>query len=184
MNKLKIFIFINAILVIFILLISSSLQSIKITEVVAAPADWKMSSLSAQAVGLIDQESADIKPVWGYLKIGRLGDLIAVQGFNPRGVLSKPPQFAELDNIPNRMELLNKIIFCESGWDEKAKNPNSTACGLGQIIEDTWKNEMKMLGLPEDSDCLDGDINLIATKSLFAREGVEPWRASEECWGK
>lgn len=171
------FILINAALVLglWVMFIPQS----QITEVVAAPVDWKMSVVFKQ---LNDQEGADIGLAGGYLINGRLG-LIAVQGLNPEIVLSKPPQIAKLDNPSGQMELLNKIIFCESGWDEKAENPSSSACGLGQIIERTWKNEMRILGLPRDSDCLDGEINLKATKSLFAREGVEPWRASEWCWG-
>jgi len=182
MTKIISFILINAILVLGLWVLFFTFSQSQITEVVAAPVDWKISAVSAQVVWPVDQEGAVNEPVWGYLINGRLG-LIAIAGGNPTTVLSKPPQKAELDNIPNRMELLNKIIFCESRWDEKAQNPISSACGLGQIIDRTWKNEMRILGLSENSDCLDGEINLKATKSLFAREGVEPWRGSELCWG-
>lgn len=34
---------------------------------------------------------------------------------------------------------LNKIIDKESEWDNEAQNPSSTAFGLGQFLNSTWK---------------------------------------------
>lgn len=34
----------------------------------------------------------------------------------------------------------NDLIKRESGWDPKAKNPYSSAYGLGQLLNQTWKS--------------------------------------------
>jgi hypothetical protein len=39
--------------------------------------------------------------------------------------------------------LVNRIIHVESGGSARAKNPNSTATGLGQFIKSTWLRMMK-----------------------------------------
>jgi len=36
-------------------------------------------------------------------------------------------------------EDFNKLIMKESGWNPKAQNPRSTAYGLGQFLNSTWK---------------------------------------------
>jgi membrane-bound lytic murein transglycosylase MltF len=36
-------------------------------------------------------------------------------------------------------EAFNQIIQNESGWDNTAQNPNSTAFGYGQFLNDTWE---------------------------------------------
>ena len=39
--------------------------------------------------------------------------------------------------------LVNRIIHVESGGNARAKNPNSTATGLGQFIKSTWLRMMR-----------------------------------------
>lgn len=33
---------------------------------------------------------------------------------------------------------LNDVVMAESGWDNNAQNPNSTAYGIGQFLNTTW----------------------------------------------
>lgn len=69
--------------------------------------------------------------------------------------------------------LLFGLTSAESGGDEDAKNPNSTATGHGQILESTGRSVYeKIMGNPKGSFkysmLLDGDVNLrIASEYLI-----------------
>jgi len=39
----------------------------------------------------------------------------------------------------NEWESFDKLVKRESGWDHEAQNPNSTAYGIGQFLNSTWK---------------------------------------------
>lgn len=80
--------------------------------------------------------------------------------------------------------ILERIAFCESGNNHLAKNPNSSASGTFQFIDSTWKSTMRKMGLPENSDVFDEELNYKAAKFLFAEQGVGPWLASRECWSR
>jgi len=171
-------------------------QGVVSTGVVAAPADWKMSALSAQLVGWNDQEGVVNEPVWGYLITGRLG-LIAVQGSNPEIVLSKPPQIAKSDSIPNRMKLLIKkysnlygvskdemyrVMFCESRGDPFAWNkndPNNGSKGLFQYQDRTFYYYAGKIGI-ENPDIWDIEQQIKLTAWLFSQNKQSLW----SCWKK
>lgn len=38
----------------------------------------------------------------------------------------------------NQWTALNNIVMAESGWDNYAQNPGSTAYGIGQFLDSTW----------------------------------------------
>lgn len=60
---------------------------------------------------------------------------------------------------------LHELIMLESSWNPDARNPKSTAYGLGQLLDQTWKD----LGI-EKSD--DFRVQLIAThKYVMQRYG-------------
>lgn len=62
-------------------------------------------------------------------------------------------------------EALQELIMLESSWNPDAKNPKSTAYGLGQFLDQTWE----LVGI-EKSD--DYRIQLIAThKYVMDRYG-------------
>jgi len=76
--------------------------------------------------------------------------------------------------------LLNCIIKCESGWNYKAKNPNSSAYGLGQFIDSTWTYVQKKWDISLDRYSYDDQ--LYATRRLLEEEGTTHWQPSQTCW--
>lgn len=84
-------------------------------------------------------------------------------------------------------ELAVRIAKCESlGKDgkinPKAKNPGSSASGVFQFIESTWRETINRMGLPADSDVFDASLNIKAGIWLMKRAGGQPWEASSPCW--
>jgi hypothetical protein len=75
-------------------------------------------------------------------------------------------------------ELLNKeqfscftkLIGKESAWNPKAKNPKSTASGIGQMLDSTYKG----LGMKKSNT---GVSQLVATLSYISRRHVNPCNA-------
>lgn len=61
------------------------------------------------------------------------------------------------------MALVDQIIGAESGGDPTARNPNSSASGLGQFIDSTWLSVLRK----HRPDLTDGksDADLLALKS-------------------
>lgn len=72
-----------------------------------------------------------------------------------------------------------RIARCESGFNQYAKNPNSTAKGIFQFIDGTWR-----------SNCLkDGNVynfvdNINCAWKVYQKQGSRPWNASKYCWNK
>lgn len=81
-------------------------------------------------------------------------------------------------------KLARAILGCEGGFNPNADNPNSSADGHWQFIDSTWKYTMRLMGLPENSNKKDEDINLEAGFFLLAKEGTVHWEESRHCWGK
>ena len=71
-----------------------------------------------------------------------------------------------------------KIVFCESSGNEKAKNKNSSARGLLQILYRLHK-------LPEDK-LLTADYNIEQGYKLYkqAKYTFKPWNSSRKCWSR
>jgi len=75
-------------------------------------------------------------------------------------------------------ELLNKEQFLcftklvgkESGWKANAQNPNSSASGLGQLLDSTYSR----LGMKQSDS---GVAQLVATLSYIHRRWVTPCNA-------
>jgi len=88
------------------------------------------------------------------------------------------PKFQVLGTVVN--ETLYKIIKCESGFDPNAKNPNSSAKGLGQIINSTL--ELCEKGLDRELDAYNPKDNLDCCEYLYQLNGTKDWKSSEECW--
>lgn len=42
-------------------------------------------------------------------------------------------------NDPNAWGAMNAIVQSESGWNNNAQNPTSTAYGIGQFLDGTWE---------------------------------------------
>jgi hypothetical protein len=74
----------------------------------------------------------------------------------PEGAIpsrSRAPSFILAENDPTLRSYLDTTIGKESGNNPNAKNPHSTATGLGQFTEGTWRDMMRKhpeLGLTPD----------------------------------
>ena len=68
---------------------------------------------------------------------------------------------------PKQYGCLSKLIGKESAWRETAKNPISTASGIGQLLDSTYSR----LGMEKSES---GVAQLVATLSYIHRRHVTP----------
>jgi len=84
----------------------------------------------------------------------------------------------DIDIIYN-IEFADCLIISESGWNPNAKNPISTAHGLGQFLDSTWNNVNRALGGNLDRnnpyDQIDAYIYLLST------DGYKHWEVYPSC---
>lgn len=71
---------------------------------------------------------------------------------------------------------LTKLVGKESGWKASAQNPNSSASGLGQLLDSTYSR----LGMKQSDS---GVAQLVATLSYIHRRWVTPCNAWQN-WQK
>jgi nucleoid-associated protein YgaU len=71
------------------------------------------------------------------------------------------------------------IIACESGGDPAAANTGSTASGLYQFLDSTWKSLGGSTARAKDASV--AEQTAIANKA-YAQSGLAPWAASQSCW--
>ena len=79
-------------------------------------------------------------------------------------------------------EIVIRIIQCESGGNPNAKNPNSTARGLMQVIKSSEEFCERELGM--ELDMYDPDDNLLCGECLMANGGLAHWEESRYCWNQ
>jgi hypothetical protein len=72
-------------------------------------------------------------------------------------------------------DLLYDIAMCESHFNESAKNAHSTASGIFQFLDSTWKSW-------GTGDVFNAYDNIEAGVKLFNAKGSSPWLASSDCW--
>lgn len=73
------------------------------------------------------------------------------------------------------------VIECESGGNPDAQNPRSTASGLFQFINGTWR----AYGGGEFARTAAGATaqeQTIVAERAYAAQGLRPWAASRSCW--
>lgn len=73
------------------------------------------------------------------------------------------------------------IISCESGGSATAQNSSSTASGLFQFINGTWKAYGGSTARAKDASV--AEQNRVFERA-FADAGTTPWNASKSCWSK
>lgn len=103
--------------------------------------------------------------------------LLTPQPANPVVFTPRPP-LLQVDAKAVAKELLtqpqykclDQLLTKESHWNPKAKNPTSTASGIGQILNSTYKG----LGM-QKTDA--GVTQLVATLSYIHRRWVTPCNA-------
>ena len=76
--------------------------------------------------------------------------------------------------------LIDRIIFCESSGNPKAKNPRSSAYGLCQFINSTWAYVEDKWDMELDRE--DPIDQLYACERLLSEEGTSHWEESQCCW--
>lgn len=74
--------------------------------------------------------------------------------------------------------VLPLIAQCESGNDPLAKNKTSTAKGLLQILDPTWRS-FSCVG-----NVYDADDNFRCGVKIATRSGLNHWDSSKSCWAK
>jgi hypothetical protein len=77
-------------------------------------------------------------------------------------------------------EVREHIAACESSGNPTARNPHSSASGLYQAIHGTWHGYG---GYPSAADA-PVEVQERHAAELYARRGLQPWRASAGCWRK
>lgn len=80
--------------------------------------------------------------------------------------------YAEFKNEP----VMLAIGMAESGFNPKAKNPNSTAKGIYQILDGTWKAHKC------EGDVYDPVDNIKCARKIYEDSGTKPWDASGDFW--
>lgn len=71
-----------------------------------------------------------------------------------------------------------KIAKCESNYNPSAKNKNSTATGIFQIIIGTWDSNKC------EGERWDYQDNIKCAWKIYKLRGTQPWDSSIKCWSK
>src|SRR5690606_3074634 len=74
------------------------------------------------------------------------------------------------------------IIRCESGGNPRAQNPRSSASGLFQFIDSTWRRYGGLEFAPRAKDATVEQQYTVAERAYRAN-GLRDWTASRSCWG-
>jgi hypothetical protein len=80
--------------------------------------------------------------------------------------------------------LLEKIAWCESRNNPKAKNRYSTASGRFQFLKGSWAYYGKKLWGDElvNKDVFDYEDNTELALYVYKRNGTSDWLESKPCW--
>lgn len=74
------------------------------------------------------------------------------------------------------------IAMCESGLNPRAQNPESTASGILQFIDGTWRsNGGGRFSSHAKGATVEQQFQVAA--KVFREQGLRPWDASKHCWG-
>jgi resuscitation-promoting factor RpfA len=73
------------------------------------------------------------------------------------------------------------VIACESGGNAKAQNPSSTASGLFQFLDSSWRAYGGGKYAARAKDATPAQQYEIANHA-YAQSGLTPWAASRSCW--
>lgn len=75
-----------------------------------------------------------------------------------------------------KSSVMKDIAKAESRFDPLAKNPDSSAKGLYQILDGTWK-DYGCLG-----NVLDARDNIACARIIYDKSNTQPWLASKDNW--
>lgn len=75
---------------------------------------------------------------------------------------------------------MDKIVFCESGYNNLAKNPKSTALGVAQYVISTWQETQSFI--KERKARTDYVASLREMAIDIANGEIWRWNQSKGCW--
>lgn len=81
------------------------------------------------------------------------------------------------EEFKNEPEMI-RIARAESGFNEKAKNPTSSAFSVFQILTGTWKD----YGCQGERGVAENEIK--CARLIYNKSGLSPWNASKSVWSK
>lgn len=86
------------------------------------------------------------------------------------------------------LDLGMRIVGCESGFRAQARNARSSAAGLWQSLDSTWRswyaNQSSVVRRFELKDNpTNGRASAILGWRVFVFGGTGPWESSRSCWG-
>lgn len=86
----------------------------------------------------------------------------------------------------NTDHLFEKIAWCESKNDPKAKNAYSTASGRFQFLNSSWEYYGKQYWGDKfyQKNVFDYDDNTALAWYVYMKNGTSDWEESRPCWGK
>lgn len=84
----------------------------------------------------------------------------------------------ELSDYPTLPAVLQRIRWCESRNDYRARNPRSSASGAFQVITSTWDGH----GGYRRAYLAPRSVQDRQALALYAAQGTRPWTASRSCW--
>ena len=76
-------------------------------------------------------------------------------------------------------ELFLRVAKCESGFKLDIKNPLSTASGVFQFLDSTFKSQSEKYGIEGEKD---SDIQIQLAGMMIRDGGLNHWLASKGCW--
>lgn len=125
-----------------------------------------------------------------YLIAVVIGLAIVVAIAFPFKAYSEPPKVEQKRDLRYYTDLHNadydltySIATCESELKPFAKNPNSTAKGVFQFLNGTWKYYGLMKwGTLEGKDVYDFEDNVELATWVIGKYGTKDWNPSKHCW--
>lgn len=94
------------------------------------------------------------------------------------GIIAETAQRRKLDPV-----LSLRIAFCESSYNYKAGNPNSSASGLYMFTKGTWLEAVKKRGLDWKWEDVKNPIKNLDMFLWYYEQGrLDKWNASKKCW--
>lgn len=79
-------------------------------------------------------------------------------------------------------DLAMSIAWAESEYYYKAKNSESSAEGVFQMLDGTWEYTMRKMGLPISTSKTQIPVSIEAGIFLLSKEGTRHWEASRIRW--
>jgi len=92
------------------------------------------------------------------------------------------PQIITVVDYP----VLAQIRQCESGGNDLAQNPHSTAKGRYQFLDSTWKYYAQKLWGDHYTlkNVFNGEDSEQLARFVISHFGTSDWDASKDCWDK